>query len=201
MKLERPQAPLQSIKQRLRQFDVVSVWTEPFDALLQPDDVPIDLGDVPIRQGKRLTVAGLIHSQDGSTDMRTALGQSPRPQSRRACVGTPVSKACVRPRARREAGAQLAARQLNCESVFRGMLNYVRERNNAPAGSRHQLVGAVAELRRRVTLLAPLLRVGQGNGRVAAHPEDAGRAVEDFNWMLRVIVRSVALPGHHDWDK
>src|SRR5262249_30650245 len=134
MKLERPQAPLQSIKQRLRQFDVVSVWTEPFDALLQPDDVPIDLGDVPIRQGKTLTVAGLIHSQDGSTDMRTALGQSPRPQSRRACVGTPVSKACVRPRARREAGAQLAARQLNCESVFRGMLNYGRERNNAPAG-------------------------------------------------------------------
>src|SRR5262249_31364841 len=104
MKLEGPQAPLQSIKQQLRQFDVVSVWTEPFDALLQPYDVTIDLGDVPIRQGKTLAVAGLIHSQDGSTDMRTALGQSPRPQSRRACVGTPVSKACVRPRARREAG-------------------------------------------------------------------------------------------------
>src|SRR5262245_13317988 len=32
------------------------------------------------------------------------------------------------------AGAQLAARQLNCESVFRGMLNYGRGRNNAPAG-------------------------------------------------------------------
>src|SRR5262249_12015513 len=31
--------------------------------------------------------------------------------------------------------AQLAARQLNCESVFRGVLSYGRERNNAPAGS------------------------------------------------------------------
>src|SRR5215831_14891860 len=33
------------------------------------------------------------------------------------------------------AGAQLAARQLNCESVFRGVLSYGRERINAPAGS------------------------------------------------------------------
>src|SRR5215831_4122332 len=33
------------------------------------------------------------------------------------------------------AGAQLAARQLNCESVFRGVLSYGRERNNAPAVS------------------------------------------------------------------
>jgi len=31
------------------------------------------------------------------------------------------------------AGAQLAARQLNCESVFRGVLSYGRERNNARA--------------------------------------------------------------------
>ena len=30
---------------------------------------------------------------------------------------------------------QLAARQLNCESVFQGVLSYGRERNNAPAGS------------------------------------------------------------------
>jgi len=33
------------------------------------------------------------------------------------------------------AGAQLAARQLNCESVFRGVLSYGRGRNNARAGS------------------------------------------------------------------
>jgi hypothetical protein len=31
-------------------------------------------------------------------------------------------------------GAQLAARQLNCESVFRGVPSYGRGRNNAPAG-------------------------------------------------------------------
>src|SRR5262249_60105134 len=31
------------------------------------------------------------------------------------------------------AGAQLAAPQLNCESVFRGVLSYGRERNNARA--------------------------------------------------------------------
>jgi hypothetical protein len=29
----------------------------------------------------------------------------------------------------------------------------------------------------------------------------ANGTAEDFNWMLRVIVRSVALPGHPDWDK
>src|SRR5262245_45787224 len=33
------------------------------------------------------------------------------------------------------AGAQLAARQLNCESVFRGVLSYGRGRNNARAAS------------------------------------------------------------------
>src|SRR5262245_19672922 len=39
------------------------------------------------------------------------------------------------PRSTALAGAQLAARQLNCESVFRGVLSYGRERNNAPAAS------------------------------------------------------------------
>src|SRR5262245_52307976 len=38
------------------------------------------------------------------------------------------------PRSTALAGAQLAARQLNCESVFRGVLSYGRGRNNAPAG-------------------------------------------------------------------
>src|SRR5262245_8806030 len=42
------------------------------------------------------------------------------------------------------AGAQLAARQLNCESVFRGVLSYGRGRNNARAAflglaARHNL--------------------------------------------------------------
>jgi hypothetical protein len=27
---------------------------------------------------------------------------------------------------------------------------------------------------------------------VARHPEDVGRTVEDFNWVLRTIVRSAA---------
>jgi hypothetical protein len=38
------------------------------------------------------------------------------------------------PRSTALAGAQLAARQLNCESVFRGVLSYGRGRNNARAG-------------------------------------------------------------------
>jgi len=39
------------------------------------------------------------------------------------------------PRSTALAGAQLAARQLNCESVFRGVLSYGRGRNNAPSAS------------------------------------------------------------------
>jgi len=39
------------------------------------------------------------------------------------------------PRSTALAGAQLAARQLNCESVFRGVLSYGRGWNNAPAVS------------------------------------------------------------------
>jgi hypothetical protein len=31
---------------------------------------------------------------------------------------------------------------------------------------------------------------------VAGHPEDVGRTVEDFNWILRVIVR----PGPRFWN-
>src|SRR5262249_45726968 len=39
------------------------------------------------------------------------------------------------PRSTALAGAQLASRQLNCESVFRGVLSYGRGWNNAPAVS------------------------------------------------------------------
>jgi hypothetical protein len=53
-------------------FDTMPSSPEQASTLLQPDDVPIDLGDVPIRQGKTLTVAGLIHSQHGSTDIASA---------------------------------------------------------------------------------------------------------------------------------
>src|SRR5262249_29231008 len=40
-----------------------------------------------------------------------------------------------RPASTALAGAQLAARQLNCGSVFRGVLSYGRGRNNAPSAS------------------------------------------------------------------
>ena len=34
---------------------------------------------------------------------------------------------------------------------------------------------------------------------VACHPEDVGRTVEDFDWILQVIVRSWPMPGTQEW--
>ena len=34
---------------------------------------------------------------------------------------------------------------------------------------------------------------------VARHPEDVGRTVEDFDWILQVIVRSWPMPGTQEW--
>ena len=34
---------------------------------------------------------------------------------------------------------------------------------------------------------------------VARHPEDVGRTVEDFRWILHEIVRSWPMPGTQEW--
>jgi len=34
---------------------------------------------------------------------------------------------------------------------------------------------------------------------VARHPEDVGRTVEDFDWILQVIVGSWPIPGTQEW--
>jgi hypothetical protein len=34
---------------------------------------------------------------------------------------------------------------------------------------------------------------------IAAHPEDAGRTVADFDWIVHVIVRSWPMPGTQEW--
>ena len=34
---------------------------------------------------------------------------------------------------------------------------------------------------------------------VACHPEDVGRTVEDFRWILNVFVRSWPMPGTQEW--
>ena len=34
---------------------------------------------------------------------------------------------------------------------------------------------------------------------VASHPEDAGRTIEDFFWIMRIIIRSWPMPGTQEW--
>ena len=34
---------------------------------------------------------------------------------------------------------------------------------------------------------------------VARHPEDVGRTVEDFDWIMSIIVRSWPMPGTQEW--
>ena len=53
-----------------------------------------------------------------------------------ACTtGCESTRGEMAPRSTALVGAQLAARQLNCESVFRGVLSYGRGRNNALSAS------------------------------------------------------------------